>query len=295
MYYTDLTVSGGATFNTAWFKVFVSWTLTVSGGTIQNNGSNASWFTGWAGGAGGNTGANSTATSPGSNSGAITNTAITITDASWAGWACWGYVRAGWSAWANTAYLGISNSLINQIVSGIFTGTTWISVNALNPTSAGASAWSGNSWWSGGGGGWSGGKIIFIARTVNITGGTINLNGGNGGTWANTSNAQAGGGGGGWSGWVLVFVTESMTRSSGTISLTGWAGGNAGIDTTTWYGGYGGNGGMGGRVYVIAKSWSIGSCTLTAGAAGALGTGGAGNGAAGSAGSAGSVITATYS
>jgi len=295
MYYNDLTISAGATYNPAWFKVFVAWTLTISGGTIQNNWSNASTSTWGAGWSGWNTWPNATTTSPGSNSSNITNTAITITDASWAAWACGNFARAWWSAGTNTAYIGISNSMVNQILSWIFVGTSGLSVNVLNPTCAGASGGSGNSGWLGGGGGWSGGKIIFIAKTVNITWGTINLNGGNGWVWSNTSNAQAWGGGGGWSGWVLMFLTESITRSWWTISLIWGNGWNAGIDTTTGYGGYGGNGGMGGRVYVIAKSWSIGSCTLTGGAAGALGTGGAWNGAAGSAWSTWSVITATYS
>jgi hypothetical protein len=80
---------------------------------------------------------------------------------------------------------------------------------------------------SGSGGGGSGGHVILYSKDINISGGTINANGGKGGSPGSGTTADDTGGGGGGGGRVLL-VYSSLTNTSTTINVAGGAAGGGG-------------------------------------------------------------------
>jgi hypothetical protein len=98
--------------------------------------------------------------------------------------------------------------------------------------------------WLGGSGGNGGGAIWLDAEEINIAGGTISANGGDGNPAQHLK--KSGGGGGGTGGGILIKGRN--VTISGNLSAKGGTGGK---------GGNGGGGGAGGRIKIFNESGSI--------------------------------------
>lgn len=237
---TSLTVSGGVTLAHNAQFLFVMGTLT-NAGTISCNGSNAIGATGGAGainsfaspglnGPNGGTGNGASGVSPG-------NPPLTMGTSGGAG----GAGASGTAGAAGSGGLGVvggSAYLLAhggpQFSQGTFAYNLTTSYRWQGGPSGGAGGGDGTN--SGGGGGGGGGILNIFAKTV-INSGTIQANGGNGGT---PTAGNCGGGGGGGSGQVTI-TTLSYTNT-GAVQANGGAGGagtgtgaagSAGVNGTT--------------------------------------------------------------
>ena len=145
------------------------------------------------------------------------------------------------------------------IRAGSITGTA--TINARGSTALGA----GN---DGGGGGGAGGRVLFIAATGNLTGLTVNVNGGDGGyanvanppganpgCLASTSHGPGGGGGGG-----AIFASSALTASNVTAGAAGWT--NLVDGTFTAQINYGATGGANGFVATATQLIGVQPCSL---------------------------------
>lgn len=277
-YYNNLTVTGTGVLATANQPLFVKGTLTLSGGTIRNNG---------------NDGANSSSSTGGA-------TGATIAFGRW-------FSTTG----AGTA--GANGTTTNGAASGVATATT-LSPN-LRTTESGRSGGGGTG--TGGSAGISGGgtnplniyypsypqnspPMVLTATTTlsTISSGT----GGRGGASGAGNGAVAGGGGGGGGSpagciYIACDTLDISSASAGAISAIGGVGGNgAGMVTLGVGGGGGGGGAMGGMVVILYRVL-VGTVTnlidTTGGNGGNGGVGGGtggGNGSGGYAGGGGTIV-----
>lgn len=294
MYYSNLTISGTGSLNTASWRVYVKNTLTLDAAPANAlfNG-NAGGNNGTAAGSGGGNGlvlADATigGGSNGSNGGAGSTTtgaqaaASTTKNGNGGGSNTGG---AGGSSGANTggaARAGgtTANALpIRRWATEFLNGTTLLGGGRGSP-GGGGGAGDGTTSGGGGGGGATGGGAVYVsARIISRTGstaaGAISANGGNGGNGgsptAGTNPAGGGGASGSGGGWVyLAYGTLSGTTATNAISANGGSGGTGGNARGTGGGGSGGASGDAGRITIL--NLDAGTVSDTLGGAGASGS-----------------------
>jgi hypothetical protein len=238
VFFTDLTVSAGATLITNGFRICVNRVFHVHSGFIHNNGKNAVTNAGgtalpvgtlglsFAGGAG----------SIGIGVGvAGTNGTQGISAAHGTGGAGGaGGANAGGAASTVTALTAIQGTL--RALPAAWIGATIGSAPPYNSVRGGAGGGGGGSNGAakdGGGGGGGGGVMMIAALTLHISGtGTISVNGGTGAN-ASAGAGDAGGGGGGGGGTMIMITRNSSGVSGASIFADGGlggTGGNAGVD-----------------------------------------------------------------
>lgn len=264
MFYTSVTVTG--TLNTAGFRIFASVSCTVAnGGTLQNNGGNASTFTGGTGAAGGSlpagingvsgpnggTGTNNPTGNPGNTGTTGTSVTHAVGVAGTSNGGNGGNNGFGGStAGAGGTVTAPSNSLHASVTGYLFyDGATQMSISASSGSGgSGASGFgrsgtdSGGVGGKGGGAGGQGGVVWISAKAITInSGGVVQALGGNGGTGQVGGGASGGGGGsdggsggaggGGGSGGQggVVFLKYSSFTNNGSILVTAGSGGNGGL------------------------------------------------------------------
>ncbi len=284
-YYTDLTVSDGDTFNPAGYRVFVSGTLTVGGGTsgiLSRDGSNGS------NGQNGQSGI--VVTSGGSGGAALADGYLKGSVAGGSGGA------AGGNNGGDNPVDGGNNDVLNSIgVDGGLGGD-----GADGPTGGapydGANGTQGTATAS---------NVKLIANwhlstllDVSSSGSTVKFTvsasgGGGGGGGAHFDGVWRTGGGGGGAGsgggLIAIYARKIIINSGGIIEAIGGNGGNGGNGVSNSGGGGGGAGGNGGEVVLVYNEFTNnGAITVTGGTGGTKGTGGS-NGTDGTAGTVGSI------
>jgi len=256
MYYNNLVINTSINLDTAWYAVFIRWTLSWAwkivrngnNGTIGTDGTAGTWGNGWAWGAalatwtcgvnygwwGGWTWS-SWGTAWNGTNGSDANPSYATTSTVWAVWwdggTGFGVVWTGWLA--GTATQGIyANTIlsIGQIMSITMYPGRWYYTQAPlvgMPGSWGGGGWDGTWGTSGGGGGgwaWGNGGSIFLAVRTFAGTWTIESKWGNGGNgWAANPTGEDAGWWGGWgwgNGWVVTIIYRNGTPWSRT--LTGW-------------------------------------------------------------------------
>lgn len=269
----DMTVNTGISVNPAWYAIYSTGTLTLSG-TAKiirngNNGTNAvnstsggAWAV-WVGGTalatwtcwpnlGGWNGASgslswtpttSTAGVAVSPSYATTSTASTQW---WAWWIPFWWAGAWWGGAAGTTAVATQWLLYNtcldlaQVLTYAMSPARWLFYNTPYgglPSSTGWGGWQGNSGWVnyGWSGGWSGwnGWIIFIYANAIAGSWTIESKGWN---WWNGSAGNIQGGGGGWGAWWNwgIICIIYASGTPWTRTLTGWTGWTGYIEWVNW-------------------------------------------------------------
>lgn len=260
MNYTNLTVNNGYTLNPNWFKIYVSWTLTLNGTISRDGNAGGAWSTYWAWGgwgalnagtlwielAWGNWG-NWQSYSAGSPSYAWTwsSTVYGFLDSAGVNWGA--SYQAWWTWWGSKSRLSRMDEFIRttkgHIQVGVFSFSPWLWVSWgggwWNYWSAGA--W--NYGWAWGGGGGNGWQIFIEAYTMSLA--STSIISSNGWVWwagsASNSSGYNGGGGGGGSGWIINIMCNNITQTAwwiiranganwwATTNQTGWWGGNWGL------------------------------------------------------------------
>ena len=286
-YYTNLTISGTGSLNTAGYKVFVSGTLDISNAPL-----NAITSNGGGGGVGGATGTAGTAGTKGGGPGTLAAGGVGTAGAAGvvgvgAQAAVTGQVNpgnGGSSLAGGAGGSGVSgaggalrngglaiNSIINRITVFLQAGVTLIGGGA-GGAGGGSGAGDGtNKGGGGGGGGGAGGVIAIFANVINRGASTnanaiqtLGANGGNGGSPLTGNCGGGGAGSAGCGGWIYI-VYNSLTGSSATIgSSTGGTGGNGGTGVGSGTNGGGAYGGSSGNITLL--NYSTGIITETLGA-----------------------------
>lgn len=273
MYYNNLTIPSSQTLNTAWYRVFVKWTISWTG-TINRNGNawwNASWTTAWtaattlnqwslnwevASGAGWAWNAAWFAWTAWVNGTASNPSMVNVNwVAGWAGgaaWWGWGWWWAWWSAWASTRWANYLNIFPFFL---IHPATWWsLTLEAYKSIASSGGWWWGGSvapWSNGGWWGWWWGNGWFIRIACYIWNFTwsITATWWAWGNWANATWWQAGWGWGGWggNGWTLLRFYWSLIADAA-ITLTWWTWWAA----WTWIGAWSTNG-------TVWATWATGT------------------------------------
>lgn len=254
-HYRNLTITGTGTLKTAGYIFTVSGTLTIqSGGSINDDGNNASGITGGAAltargvlqsdsGAGGN---GSSSLGGGAGGGAPTANCHNNTSTYTGGAGGGDGTSGGGAGGAPTVRTGTGGSF--RMLPAAYIGRT---VNAGGSFAAGGGGGGGGAGGctpgagtaSSGAGGGGGGSVVFTARYFDNSG-TISAMGGNGSNASASGGGKAGGGGGGAGGFVSGVVGKII--STGTISA---AGGTPGAGAGT--GGLSGSGGTAGFTQLL--------------------------------------------
>ena len=266
MYYNNLTVNTTFTLDPAWYAIYVLWTLTLTGtAKIARNGNNgwnalaaAKWTAGAAlatwtcwpclwGNAGAD-GANGAAWANGVNGVAVA-TSYKTTGSSVAGWNGWVGTNAAWTWGTSAAH------------------TQWALYQTMYTFPAALRA------------------ISLPTRLFTYSQyGWLASSGSWGSGWSNLTGIGGGGGGSGWNGWIILVFANAI---AGTWTIeakwwTGWNGWN-GTGTNIGGGGGGGAGGCGWVIYLVYRTGTPWTFTLTWGAWGTFWTwiSGGANGTAG--------------
>ena len=328
--YNNLTITSPWILVTAWYKVYVNWTLSGDGiiqrnGNNGSNGGNASAGTGGALGAGGAVLTQNNlwlcyagtdgkvgvsfnvwnASSSTSNS----NTFISASNYNKGGngWV-WYFYNGATGGSATSTWWELYNLSVLKVnwalASGFAVASLPILFNTLLWGVGWASGWANDSAvasWGGGGGGSTGGIVFLSVRTKNFTG-TIKANGwngwnaGNGYTTSSPTGTGWSGGGAGWSGGIVNIICGNLTALSTVQCIwgNGWNGSNAVGDRNS-EGGGGGAGWNGGAFVWQCEDSFTGTATLTGGTGGTGWNGifGGANGATGATGTTGTQINVT--
>ena len=247
VYAYDFTLYVGYTLITAGYRIFALTSLS-NGGTIHNNGYNASGASAGAGGLGGFFRAGGAGTNglPATNSGAsgtfptlpLANTFLGNVGGRGAN----GRSGTVASAGQNNSLSSLAGPLYGgkQLVGNYYTYQEPFiqanaSVSALATFSAGGGAGAksvvGTTALSGGGGG--GGGVVFLASPLMTSSGTISSTGGNGGNATGTGGVFGGGGGGAGGVVMLHYNTSNPMGSLTTPIVTGGTGGNSAGNANT--------------------------------------------------------------
>lgn len=236
LYATTLLVTGASTvLKTAGFIPFATISITTaSGGSISNDGANASGSTpGGTGGAG--------ATSPPQAGGNATNQSNTLSATAGKGGAGGtDGTNAGGSAGTLTPLSDTSLVHIYQpsTLGWVFLNGTWTEIVAASGGGGGAAEGAGS---VGGGGGGPAGVLMLATRTLTLaSAGDIHCTGGTGAAGVHTAGSAGGGGGGGGGTLIAAYVTCNQTLSAA-VNCAGGAGG-AGAGTGGAAGTIGANG-----------------------------------------------------
>lgn len=263
MYYNNLVVNTWTTLNTAWYRVFVKWTISWTW-TINRNGNawgaGASWASGtawvaattlwqgslnaevasWAWGAWGNSGvwAAWTAGTAASPSLSTTNGVAWGAGGTWV--SAWG---AGWAAWASTRWWRYNSVFMPSLVHPATAQTTFGGLNYKGHASSGWGwGWGSNTSFGGWGWGWgwNWGLIRIAANTWNFTGTVTATWGVWWAGWSWVAGISGWWGWWGWGNWGTLFRIYRTLTADATITLTGgagWAWGwhsASGTDWTAW-------------------------------------------------------------
>lgn len=288
MYYSSLTIGASCALNTAGYRVYVSGTLTFSGGTIGWSGNNGGAGTSGAGGGTGGTASSALTTAylggsiagtAGGNGSLNTNGQSVVGPASGGGnggntegggtGGTGSGGNTGGTAGGATGVTPVPASLPG-VPAGLYLSTsTGFSVALGGSAGSGGGGGGGNAatrGGGGGGGGTGGGTVIISALTINRTGLTsqdIVARGGNGGAGGagDTGNTGGGGGGAGGGGGSIIITFRNVTGNSvtGAIDVSGGNGGAGGNGSGTGTGASSGGAGGGGRVAI----YDLGAGTLT--------------------------------
>lgn len=284
MYYANLTIPAGATVTPAGYKIFVSGTLTVTGGFSRDGVNGGNGGAGGGAGSGGNGGTAGTATSSGSVYGwGLAGAGGVGANGSNGGGGCPATASGGASP-------NESNTLYSSILSGA--GGTGGAGEQGGAGSAGAlgSAWSAST---------SLRNYTSLLEMFDQNGlfhiGVAGSGGGGGGCSTVNNGSGGGGGGGGTQGGLLyIFAKNIVISSTGAISAKGGKGGNGGSGgAVNGGGGAGGGGGSGGLIIFIYQTLvNSGTISVAGGTfgTGAVGNGGGGTGSNGNAGSTGTIF-----
>ena len=233
MFYQNLTISHASRIvQPQGYRIFVSDTLTLSAGRIENDGANAVDDTAGAGGLSGSLlGGGNGAAGP-----VLANTAGT--QAAALVWLFGGTGGAGGAdgggesgGAAQTGTAPPANDGSFRSFPGCVELRRTSTVDQLGYRAGGGAGGSSGAndaaggGQHGGGGGGGGGVIVIVARRLILSAGTtIRANGGNGGTGFNTVGAGAGGGGGGGGG-VIVIIAREVQDAGATVQVNGGSGG----------------------------------------------------------------------
>ena len=260
--YNNLTITGG-THSTNGYKIRVNGTLTMSAGTIEddgNNGSGSGAGTGTVSGAArgaalvpssaNNPGWLGRISGPGGNGGAVNSSNDSTTNGekpvSWttdSGLGDGGSGGDGQNAVSNNqggasvASLTAKSAFTRKFAAFfgriIEAQDSWTTGGGSGGSGGGGAFHNGTSTArsSGGGGGSGGGLVWIAARNLNITGGSITAKGGSGGNGTN-ANLDGGPGGGGGGGHVIV-ITQNDMGSFSESSRIDVSGGLAGANSSS--------------------------------------------------------------
>ncbi len=266
-----ITVNSGVTIKPVGFRIFVNGVLTITSGTIQNdggagtNGTNGVAGVAGAAGSGGQTWGNGTVARAGGNGLGIT-TAVAANGNPGAG--------AGL-----TSSLGGSGGNGDSATTTTGTGTVGSGVTVTAPTATvGVPRYTPDA------------VVGVKLGSSSSTPWTFGCGGGGGAvSQTSTGNCDSGGGGGGAAG---VFIFARSIVNNGTISANGGVGGNGFCSGKANQAAGGGGGGGGGCVILVYQQFNGTAPTASGGAAGTGATFGTGSlGAVATAGGTGTVIT----
>lgn len=291
MYYSSLTIGASCALTTAGYRVYVSGTLTFSGGTIGWNGNNGGNGTTGAGGGTGGTASSALTTAylggsiagTAGGAGPLNNqgqaSATPATGGNNGGASSTGGSGGNGTGGGNTGGAGGGAAALTAVAqnqpnvpTGLYlsssTGFSVILGGAPAPGGGGGGGSASTRGGGGGGGGTGGGTVFIAALTINrtsLTSQDIIARGGNGGT-GGTGEANAGGGGGGSGGGggnvIIMFRNVVGSSVANAIDVSGGNGGAGGSTSGTGLGGNGGAAGGGGRVAI----YDLGAGTLTSSA-----------------------------
>lgn len=270
-YYTDCTISNNAVLSTKGYRLFVSGTLTIgSGCKIENNGSDATSGTthngagesGGAGGAGGffpagiaggTGGASSGTPTPGDGQATDKSNVVGSNGAAGGNGGDGTHVNGPGDGGQGTATITTNPPVTSTELKNGYDVVNSAQYEACAGSGGGGSggAAAGGDMVSGQGAGGSGGWIGIYAKEI-VNNGTIEANGGDGGTQTSQANAGCGGGGGGagGNGGVIILMYQKKT-GAGTVTVTGGTKGTGGQAGAGGSNGSDGNDGATGVTYEI--------------------------------------------
>lgn len=268
MFYRNLTIASGGILKPSGYKVYVSGTLSFSGGGYielnGNDGTGTTAGTAWStvvlgGGGGGGAGATggTGAGANGSNGANYASSAYGNGGQGGPNGLTGGTGGAGSNAGGSSGSSGTQGSShFYEYIVDEFSDFSSLARGGNGGAGGGAGGGNGTNAGGNGGGGGGGGRFgAFFINTLDLTGasaGCIRAIGGNGAagtSGAGASNTGGGGGGnGGGGGYIYGLCLKLVGSLTNAFQATGGAGGNGGNATTGGTGGRGGCGGTGGNI-----------------------------------------------
>jgi hypothetical protein len=220
MYYLNLTVNSGATFNTNGWKVYVLGTLSGSG-IIANNANGVTGAIGNTVGAGQTGGAGGAGGAILGGTGAVGTIPAALNGYGGQGG---GGAASGGAASAAGSYNYLPERIIRHDHIALLNYKQGGQGGSGGAGANGAALTTGSAGGQGGGGG---GVVFIFAKNMNFTG-TIEALGGNGANGSAANNGTGGGGGGGGGGFIYVVCMDGTASPTTNVS-----GGNGGTGANT--------------------------------------------------------------